>query len=316
MKIISLQDILPSSQKSVVTVGNFDGVHRGHSILIHHITRLAREKDLKSVVVTFNPHTRSVLYPELPQMILTTFEEKATLIGDMGVDYLLKVPFDEQFRRLSPEQFLERILINQLHASYWVMGEGHSVGKDRSGGKKFLHSASGKYHITIFTADLDTESETVISSTQIRKLIVEGRIADAVAMLGHPYLISAERTEGVKIGTRLGYPTLNFKKPSSHKVIPPAGVYAAELQLRGKRIQGALYFGDCPTYSKREIHFEFHAFNLGDQDPLMGETVHIWLHRYIRADIAFSDECGLVDQITQDINEIRNFFSQEIQKWL
>ncbi|MFP4013282.1 MAG: riboflavin biosynthesis protein RibF [Chitinispirillaceae bacterium] len=316
MKIIGLQDSLPSSEKSVVTVGNFDGVHRGHTFLIRQITRLAQEKGLRSVVVTFDPHTRSVVYPELYQMILTTFEEKASLISDLGVDYLLRIPFNEEFRGLSAEQFLERILINKLHVSDWMMGEGHSVGKDRAGGKKFLHSVTGKYHINVFTADLDTESETVISSTQIRKLIVEGRIADAVAMLGHPYLISAERTEGMKIGTRLGYPTLNFKKPSSQKVIPPAGVYAAELELRGRRVQGALYFGDCPTYSKRDIHFEFHAFNLDNQDPAVGETVHIWLHRHIRADVAFSEECELVDQITQDINEIRNFFSQETQKWL
>ncbi len=316
MKIIGLEDSLPENRRSVITVGNFDGVHRGHSQLIKRVVALAKEKDLNSVVITFEPHTRSIIYPELPQMLLTTFEEKAALLSQLGVEYILKVPFTREFQQLSPEHFTEEIIHKRLHASDWIMGEGHSVGKDRAGGKKFLHSAAGIYHINIFTADLDTESETVISSTQIRKLIIEGRIADAVAMLGHPYLISAERTTGVKVGTKLGFPTLNFKKPSSQKVIPPAGVYAAELEFGNSRIHGALYFGDCPTYTNRDIHFEFHAFNLENQEPHIGETVHLWLHRFIRPDIAFTEECALVDQITQDINDIRNFFSQETQKWL
>ena len=311
MKIISLHDALPENFRSVVTIGNFDGVHSGHCRLIRHTVDLAASRGAASVVVTFDPHTRNVLYPQLSPMLLTTFNEKASLMENLGVDYLLRIDFNEKFKQLKSEEFIEQVLFKQLRACDWVMGEGHSVGRDRAGGKKILHSEAAKYHINMFTAVLAAIDETIISSTQIRKLINEGRIGDAVTMLGHPYLITVERSEGLKIGTKLGYPTLNFNKPRSQKVIPPSGVYAAEVDLNGKKTAGALYFGDCPTYRGREVHFEFHALEFDNSEPVVGEAVNVWLHRFIRPDIAFSEERALINQITEDINNIKIFFSQE-----
>ncbi|MDR0307707.1 MAG: hypothetical protein LBI42_12835 [Chitinispirillales bacterium] len=311
MKIITQRDTQPENLRTAVTVGNFDGVHSGHSFLIKKTVDIAHSEGIASVAVTFDPHTRNVLYPQLSSTLLTTFEEKAALIENLGVDYLLRIDFNEKFKRLGAEQFIEQILSKQLHASDWVMGEGHSVGRDRAKGKKNLHFEAAKYHISIFTAALETVDETVISSTQIRKLINEGRVSSAVAMLGHPYLIMVERSEGLKIGTRLGYPTLNFQKPRSQKVIPPSGVYAAEADLGGRKTKGALYFGDCPTYRGREIHFEFHALEFGDKEPVVGEAVNVWLHCFIRPDTAFMEESALVNQITEDINNIKKYFSQE-----
>lgn len=312
MKIISQHEPLPENIKTVVTIGNFDGVHQGHRILINRTVEIAKSKGAKSVVVTFDPHTRNVLYPELPVMLLTTFEEKAALIENLSVDYLLRINFDEHFSGLEQDQFIKQVLFKQLHACDWVMGEGHSVGKNRAFGKKNLHSEAAKYHINIFTAILAAFDETVISSTQVRKLINEGRVQDAVAMLGHPYLITVEREKGLKIGTRIGYPTFNFKKPPLQKVIPPVGVYAAEIDIDGKKTKGALYFGDCPTFTGREIHFEFHALEVCDREPAVGEAVNLWLHRFIRPDMAFTDEKALAGQIKDDTNNIKTYFSQEM----
>ena len=318
MRVITEKDTLPPDLRSVVTVGNFDGVHRGHTRLIACAVGLARSRGHASVAVTFEPHTRSLLYPELSTELLTTFAEKAALMGKMGVDYVFRVNFDENFRRMGQDEFIEKELAGRLRAREWVMGEGHLVGRDRAGGKKNLHFVAGKYHINILTEPLEVAGEAVISSTRIRGLVSEGRITDAAAMLGRPYLISAVRTEGVKVATRIGFPTLNFKQPATGKVIPPAGVYAAEIEIVGngadsagnKKIAGALYFGDCPTYEGRETHFEFHAlaYDKSMREPAVGEPVHLWLHHYIRPDAAFPDESALKAQIAADVNQINKFF--------
>ncbi len=313
MKLLELSD--RPERKCVVTVGNFDGIHKGHRLLISDVVRRAKEKDLCSVVVTFDPHTRCVLYPELNQVLLTTFDEKVFLIDLLGVDYLFRIPFDKEFSRMSPDDFVQKVLVTHLNAAEWVMGEGHTVGKERAGGKKFLHEAMGKYHITTFTTDLLIRDEQIVSSTEIRKNIIEGRIADAVEMLGHPYLISAERTKGLKIGSQIGYPTLNFIRPPSQKVIPPPGVYAAELEFDGNVQPGALYFGECPTFAHRDVHFEFHSLDLNGREPVMGQTAHIWLYKFIRKDQAFGDPGALVGQIKKDINDIVTFFKEEKRPW-
>ena len=315
MNVLLQSDRVSPNEKCVVSVGNFDGVHKGHQILIRHIVQQARERGACSALVTFEPHTRAALYPELPHHLLTTFDEKVSLIEGLGIDYLMKINFDQAFSEASPEVFVEEILQQKLHTIAWIMGEGHAIGKNRSGGKKFLHDAVSKYHIDIFTADLLSRDSLTISSTQIRKFVMEGRVTEAVEMLGHPYLISAVRTQGLKIGSQLGYPTLNFKRPPSQKVIPPPGVYAAELEFKGNVLPGALYFGDCPTFAQRDIHFEFHALQFNGQFPEDDETALIWLYRFIRNDRSFLSTQELVEQIRHDVNEIRHFFSEEKRPW-
>jgi riboflavin kinase/FMN adenylyltransferase len=316
VKILTLAERPGPEMSSVVSVGNFDGVHRGHQALIREMVKRAKQKNKSSVLVTFDPHTRAVLFPELPQVILTTFEEKAALIERLGVDYILKIPFDAEFSRLTPEEFVKQVLIERLHAEEWVLGEGHAVGRDRAGGKKFLREVMSKYHIKTFTADLLSQEDLIISSTQIRGLITEGRLAEAVKMLGHPYLISAERSQGLRLGSQLGFPTLNFKRPPSLKVLPPPGVCAAELEFKGSLLTGALYYGECPTFTHREAHLEFHALEMSGEVPETGETAHLWVSDYIRGDRKFSNADELVRQMKQDINKIRNFFSQEKRRWL
>jgi len=301
--------------QTVVTVGNFDGVHKGHQMLLKEVVKRAHEKGLKSAVLTFDPHTRAILYPELSQFLLTTIDEKALLMERLGIDFLFKIPFNKEFSQKSPDEFVRDVLVTRVNASDWVMGEGHSVGKERSGGKKFLREALNKYYITTFIADLLTRDEHVVSSTAIRSYLTDGRISDAVEMLGHPYLISVERTHGLKIGSQLGYPTFNFFRPSSQKVIPPPGVYAAELEYDGNVQPGALYFGECPTFTQRDIHFEFHSLELSGREPEIGQTAHLWVYKFIRRDQVFSDSVALVNSIKKDIVAIKTFFQEEKLQW-
>jgi riboflavin kinase/FMN adenylyltransferase len=309
MRILTINDSLAPSERSVVTVGNFDGVHLGHQMLLREVGVRARSKGLVSVAVTFEPHTRQVasdlpLYP-----ILSTFEEKVRLIEQLPIDCLVRIPFNDAMSRKSPEDFIEEILVNKLNCTEWVMGQGHAVGNNRTGNENFLRFIQGKYHFSTFVADLRTVEGHAVSSTQIRGHIMHGRIADAALLLGHPYLVLVERTTGRKLGTQLGYPTLNFKSPPSQKVIPPCGVYAAEMEYRGRREQGALYFGDCPTLrEKREVHFEFFSFNRGESGPSEGESASLWLHSFLRSDRQFASTADLTAGIAVDVETAKTFF--------
>lgn len=311
MQILEPNGLAPQTLGTVVTVGNFDGVHIGHRHLIDEVVSRAHNLGLASALVTFEPHPRSVLNGGQPFEQLTTFMEKVHLINAAEVDYLIKIPFTTEFSRQSAEMFVESILVRLLNARAWVMGSNHKIGNSRTGENNFLHNVLSKYHIIPFTTDLLSCGDTIISSTRIRENIVTGLIADAVKMLGHPYLIEAQCVPGLKVGSRLGFPTLNFTRPFSQKVLPPVGVYAAELEYKGVLHNGALYFGDCPTFTDRIVHFEFHSLGESRVFPQVGETAKLWVHRFIRRDCRFSTTAELTLQIDRDINNIRNFFVEE-----
>jgi riboflavin kinase/FMN adenylyltransferase len=311
MQVIRTEDTIPQLQASVISVGNFDGIHRGHQVLLQGLLQRARERGVASVLLTFEPHTRAVISPDITQPILSTFEEKALLLSDSGLDYLVRLPFNEGYRQMGPEEFITEVLIKRYRAVEWVLGENHSFGRDRAGSTKFLRQIDGINHFNTFITSLQTDQAAVISSTAIRSSIIEGAIDEAVGMLGHPYLIRAERIAGIKKGTELGFPTLNFKTPQPEKVLPPSGVYAAELEHGGQRITGALYFGNCPTFGDRDYHFEFHSLQSAPHYPDYGETGALWVHRFVRRDQTFASAQELVKQMEKDINTIKHFFSQE-----
>jgi len=312
MKIVNLENVHSLGLTgSVVSVGNFDGVHCGHERLIQTVVQRAHALQVAAVIITFEPHTRSVLNKRSEQPVLSTLEEKAVLMDAYGVDYLVCIPFDLAFASLPPEAFVQNVLVDLLKAREWVMGEQHTFGKNQAGNKNFAHTSKGKNDIIILMVKSLVTKQTIISSTAIRSSIQHGHIVEAVAMLGHPYLIVARRIAGIKKGTQLGYPTLNFARLSSHKVFPPPGVYAAELEYRKKRWQGALYFGDCPTFGQRDVHFEFFVFNFSDDVPEEGNLANLWLHTMIRPGKKFSCSDELIKSIRNDVINIQNFFLQE-----
>jgi riboflavin kinase/FMN adenylyltransferase len=275
------------------------------------VTARAQAKQYSSVIVTFEPHTRAILFPEAPQPILSTFEEKVILIKGFDADYLVCIPFNAALAALTAEEFKENIMVKKLKAQQWIMGEGHTFGKNRAGSKNFPHNSKGKNDIYIVSAQIMDLNGRVVSSTEIRSNIIQGRIDIAVAMLGHPYLMVARRIKGLKKGTQLGYSTLNFSNLPSNKVLPPPGIYAAEVEFGERRWKGALYFGDCPTFGNRDRHFEFHVFDFSGGEPMEGENADIWLHSRIRGDRAFNGAEELSASIKQDIETIKKIFSQE-----
>jgi riboflavin kinase / FMN adenylyltransferase len=311
MNVFRAVDGYRDEKRCVVSVGNFDGVHRGHAGLVDEVVARARSAGLASTIVTFEPHTRAVVEPGRPQPILSTLEEKAILLGQRGVENLVVIDFDDTFRRLSAAEFAGRILKERLGAAQWVMGAGHTFGRDRAGNKNSLHTIVSENDISLITVKLLADGEHVVSSTGLRGLITRGELARAVEILGHPYLVAARHVRGKGVGRTLGFPTLNFQRPPSEKVLPPAGVYAAHLQRESKKLPGALYFGTCPTFDAREAHFEFYLFSAGFEEPTVGDTAELWIHRHVRPDRAFANAAELVAQMDKDVVQIKHFFVEE-----
>jgi riboflavin kinase / FMN adenylyltransferase len=311
MIVVRSNEPLPPIKRSVVSVGNFDGVHEGHRVLIETVVHRARELKATAVIVTFEPHTKAVINPSAPLHMLTTCAEKEILIRPLGPEFLICLPFTRELSALSPDKFLQSVLVEKYKAIEWVMGENHAFGKNREGSQDFLRRQQGIKHFNTFAVALSAQQKDAISSTRIRARLVEGKIREAVEMLGHPYLIVAQRTRGTRTGTAIGFPTLNFKLPPSHKVIPPPGVYAAQLEAGNNWWTGALYIGNCPTFADRDYHLEFHALSGPAEHPAEREQASVWVHAFIRKDETFDSSDDLVSRIHQDISQIRDFFNKE-----
>ncbi len=310
MQLLTLDESTRIDHPTVLTMGNFDGVHLGHRILLEKLVSRANQLRARSVVVTFEPHTRQVIQNE-PVARLSTLEEKQALLESYGIDYLVVIPFTTAFSSLHRDHFRENVLAKQLNVKEFIAGEGHRFGRKNDSDEKNLSFDDEKKHFSSIKIKLYGENSGTANSTEIRKYLSEGQISDAVNMLGHPYLVLANRVRGKQIGTELGYPTLNFMTPPSQKSVPPSGVYVAEVEFNSTRLKGCLYYGDCPTFGDREIHFEFFALDVIESEPEVGEMCRIWIHQFIRREIAFAGKEELTAQIEQDVKMIKNYFVKE-----
>ena len=308
MQIIRLHtgDII--EQPTVVSMGNFDGVHMGHRILLEKLVNRAQQLRVASMVVTFEPHTREVVLGEKVAR-LSTSQEKARLLESFGVDFLVEIEFTPEYVSYSKDEFQREVLVKQLGMIEFVQGEDHRFGSTDE--KKRLDTSQSGVGDTILSTAIKLygENGVVAGSREIRAHLAKGEVEEAVTMLGHPYLIIAQRIRGEQIASKNGYPTLNFAtSPLDTKIIPPAGVYAAEVRYGEQKLKGCLYYGDCPTYGNRTAHFEFFSLDLVTVDPEVNEECELWLHVHIRPDHAFSSTQALVTQITLDVETIKSYF--------
>ncbi|SCL21673.1 riboflavin kinase / FMN adenylyltransferase [Micromonospora rhizosphaerae] len=290
--------------RSVVTIGVFDGVHKGHQATIGHAVARARELGVKSVVVTFDPHPAEVVRPGSHPAVLTEPARKAELIEALGVDVLCVIPFTPEFSRLPAEAFVHDVLVEHLHAALVVVGDNFRFGHRAAGDVALLERLGRTFGFGVEAAPLVAESGTVFSSTYIRSCVDAGDVAAAAAALGRPHRVEGVVVRGDQRGRELGYPTANLLC-HRYAAIPADGVYAARLVRRGQRevLAAAVSIGTNPTFSGRERRVEAYALDFtGD---LYGERLGLDFVAHLREQRRYDSIEPLVAQIAEDVERTR-----------
>ncbi|MEU3455406.1 bifunctional riboflavin kinase/FAD synthetase [Micromonospora sp. NPDC006766] len=289
--------------RSVVTIGVFDGVHKGHQATIGHAVARARELGVRSVVVTFDPHPAEVVRPGSHPAVLTEPARKAELIEALGVDVLCVVPFTPEFSRLPAEAFVHDVLVEHLHAALVVVGDNFRFGHKAAGDVALLERLGRTFGFGVEGAPLVAEAGTVFSSTYIRSCVDAGDVAAAAAALGRPHRVEGVVVRGDQRGRELGYPTANLLT-HRYAAIPADGVYAARLVRRGREpLAAAVSVGTNPTFSGRERRVE--AYALDFSGDLYGERLALDFVAHLREQRTYDSIEPLVAQIAEDVEQTR-----------
>lgn len=297
----------------MVTIGVFDGVHKGHQALISQTVDAARQRGLPSVVLTFDPHPAEVVRPGSHPAQLTTLTRKADLVESLGVDVFAVLPFTPELSRLSPDEFVHEILVDRLHAATVIVGENFRFGHKAAGTVETLKALGRRFGFTAHEARLwgrsspeDGEhTEITYSSTYVRSCIDAGDVVAAAEALGRPHRLEGIVVRGEGRGRHLGYPTANLSLPS-FAAVPADGVYACWFVRQGReeqRLPAAVSVGTNPTFSGRERTVE--AFVLDFDADLYGQHVALDFVRRLRGQIAFDTPEALVGQIDDDVVRTR-----------
>jgi riboflavin kinase/FMN adenylyltransferase len=293
--------------KSVVTIGNFDGLHFGHREIISKAIQKAKDLKAQSVVVTFNPHPRKILKPEALHVQLFDHKDQEKELAKMGVDVLVMEPFSRDLSQLTPEQFLTNYIIKPLSPIALVVGYDFAFGANREGTLSTLEKLCEKNGLNLEVVNPIKMDGLVISSSEIRKSIKEGHVDLARKMLGRSFYISGVVIKGDQRGRLLGFPTANLSTPS--EVFPKPGVYATYTRVRDDIYKSVTNVGYNPTFlnngKDKPLKIETHILNFNKD--IYGEEIEVYFEQFIRAEIKFSGIEELKKQITDDISTTLDF---------
>lgn len=268
MKLITSLDFI-SIKSPVVTLGIFDGVHKGHQHVISTLINTAKSIDGESVMLTFWPHPRIVLNPKLKDQVrlLNTLKEKELNVNKYNVDYLIILPFTTELSKLTTEEFVKTILLDKIKMKALIIGNNHRFGSDGDYNFEAYQLMAKNNNFEVYSVDALKKNDERISSTQIRKFILEGNIKLANNYLGYNYSITGKVVEGSRIGRQIGFPTANIKVEDTLKLIPSLGVYAVMVDVDNKTYKGMLNIGYRPTIIEQEkqVSIEVHLFDF-DED--------------------------------------------------
>ncbi len=290
----------------VVTIGTYDGVHRGHQAVLRETVREARARGAEAVAVTFDPHPRCVLDPERCPPSLTTVDEKLLLLGEAGIDRTLVVDFTPAVARLTPEEFMRR-LEGAIAIRHMVEGYDFAFGRNRSGDRRFLTRYGARAGFRVTTVAPQRLGAVPISSSRIRRLLLVGEITHASRQLGHKYFIQSFVEHGFKVGSRIGYPTANLRI-NPNKLVPLHGVYAARIRMAERSYSGALNIGYRPTFGGDKLTVE--AFIIDFQGDLYHQVVRVDFVARLRDERKFEAVDALVRQIGRDVERARRVLAK------
>ncbi len=285
---------------SIATIGTFDGVHLGHQKILSRLRQLKEETGLQTVVLTFEPHPRKVLFPEQKDLkLLTLVEEKLALLEKYGVDIAVVYPFSMKFASLDSEAYIEQILKKGLNVKHLVIGYDHKFGQKRSGNIDVLKQFSEAYGFAVEEISARDIDNIAVSSSKIRKALEEGNLKQASEFLGHHYFLNAVVIKGKQLGRTLGYPTANLKPESPEKLLPKIGVYFVEVIVNERSYHGMLNIGTNPTTdSDDQIKTEVHLFDF-DSD-IYGKSVQLNFIKRLRDEKKFSNLQELTKALDED----------------
>lgn len=300
MKVFYNINEFKPSKPVVLTPGTFDGVHFGHRKILTRLKDVAKQEKMESVVLTFSPHPRKVLFPDDDSLrLINSLDEKIKQLGELGIDNLIVYPFTLKFSRISALEYVRDFLVNELKTSRLIIGYDHQFGKNREGNFDYLNELSQLYDFDVEEIPAQDIDDIKISSTKIRRAIMNGSIDLANLYLGYEFPLVGKVVKGRELGNTIGFPTANIKVIDEHKIIPSQGAYAVRVMYQEKVYGGMLNIGKNPTVKiSGDLSIEVNLFDFhGD---LYGETITIHFIRKLRDEIKFSSLDELKEQLTQD----------------
>ncbi|MNS92822.1 Riboflavin biosynthesis protein RibF [compost metagenome] len=298
---------LPAFRNPVLTIGSFDGVHEGHQKIIKHVVDRAKSVGGESILLTFEPHPRKIIQPDQPLGLLSSLEEKIARITAEGIDHIIVIPFSRDFSMMSAEDYVIDFLYNTFKPHTIIIGYDHHFGHNRSGNIHTLKEMlPGSVQVIEIAEHLIHEAD--VSSTKIRKAIMQGQIATATEMLGRTYGFEAVVVHGNKIGRTIGYPTANLQPTYGDILVPGIGIYAVKVQHKDRVYKGMMSIGKRPTVTDDNI-VTLEVNILDFNEDIYGEKLFVEFIAYVRGEEKFSGLEELKARIAQDELEIRAILS-------
>jgi riboflavin kinase/FMN adenylyltransferase len=302
-----------SAKNPVITIGTFDGVHRGHHKVIEQLKTIAKKVNGESVIFTFYPHPRITLSENHADLrLITTLKEKTTLLEKAGIDHLVVFPFTHEFASLHYDEFIKEILINKMHLHTLVVGYDHKLGRNREGSYQNIVKLSQQLNFGVVQTETFDVDGINISSSKIRHALQKGNIKMANHYLGYAFSINGIVSNGNQIGRKIGYPTANIEALDPYKLIPEEGVYAITIEVKGKAHKGMLNIGFRPTIEQNADHrtIEAHIFNFSQDIYKQEVTIHIYDR--IRDEIKFDS----IEQLKAQLNNDKKTVEQRLQTFV
>lgn len=304
----SLEDLWPIFGPCALTLGNFDGVHLGHRELFRQLVKAARQLKCPSVVCTFNPHPLKFLAPDKAPPLLNTLNEKRRLIAASHIDYLIEIPFTDMFAAMSPEQFVDDILIAKFKVKALVIGYDYAFGKNRRGDAEFLKSYCTQKGFSVDVLQPVGDDGLPYSSTRIRNMISAGDVLGVVSLLGRQYNLEGRVVPGEQRGRKMGFPTANLE--TDKELLPASGVYVVKVRHKLQEYGGVVNLGLRPTFGGQHSTIEVHLLDFTGQ--LYDENLRIYFLERLRGEVKFSSVDELTDAIAADVLKARQIL-QSVQ---
>ena len=306
MTLISdLEQLKGPLKNPVLTIGNFDGIHKGHLVLFDKVKERAKVIGGQSAVMTFEPHPIKVMMPGNGPPLITPTRQKLRLIEDTGVDVIFCIPFTKEFAAISARDFVKDILVDKIGVKEIVVGYDYTFGHGRTGNIELLKEMGSHFGFTVYVMDPVRINDTLISSTSIRELIRDGNLKEAKKLLGRDYQVSGTVVKGKNRGDRLlGFSTANLKLID--ELTPAVGVYAVRVHIDGQTCYGLTNIGYNPTFGEGVFSVETHVLDFSMD--LLGKTIKVDFLEWLRDEKTFKSPKELADQICKDIVQARELF--------